>query len=64
VSKPGSDPDSAWTLKDIEAMIRSLKPERAWLEIARRRHQEIRSGKVTTVPGKDVFKKARSRVKR
>ena len=76
----------ATALKEIEAKIRSLKPEektkllrsliaeldgpadsdveRAWLEVAKRRHQEIQDGKVKTVPGKQVFEKVRSRLKR
>ena len=76
----------ATALKEIEAKIRSLKPEektellrsliaeldgpadsdveRAWLEVAKRRNQEIREGKVKTVSGKQVFEKVRSRLKR
>jgi hypothetical protein len=38
--------------------------ERAWLEVAKRRHQEIVEGKVKPVPGNEVFEKARSRLKR
>jgi acyl-CoA reductase-like NAD-dependent aldehyde dehydrogenase len=73
-------------LKEIEAKIRSLKPEertellrsliagldgpaeedveRAWLEVAKRRQQEIAARKVKTVPGKRVYEKVRSRLKR
>ena len=76
----------ATALKDIEAKIRSLKPEektellrsliaeldgppdsdaqRAWLEVAKRRHREIVEGKVKPVPGDEVFEKVRSRLKR
>ena len=76
----------ATALKDIEAKIRSLKPEektellrsliaeldgpadsnvaRAWLEAAKKRHQEIEEGKVKTVPAEQVFEKIRSRLKR
>jgi hypothetical protein len=76
----------ATALKEIEAKIRSLKPEertqllrsliaeldgpsetnveRAWLEVARKRYQEIVEGKVKTVPEKQVFEKVRSRLKR
>jgi len=76
----------ATALKEIEAKIRSLKPEektellrsliaeldgpadssvaRAWLEAAKKRHQEIKAGKVKTVPGEQVFEKVRSRLKR
>jgi len=38
--------------------------ERAWLEVAKRRHREIVEGKVKPVPGDGVFKKVRSRLKR
>lgn len=38
--------------------------ERAWLEVAKRRRQEIVEGKVKSVPGDQVFKKVRSRLKR
>lgn len=73
-------------LEEIEAKIRSLKPEEktellrsliaeldgpadsdvehAWLEVARKRHQEILEGKVKPVPGEQVFEKGRSRLKR
>jgi hypothetical protein len=37
---------------------------RAWLEAAKKRHQEIKEGKVKTVPGEQVFEKVRSRLKR
>jgi hypothetical protein len=73
-------------LEEIEAKIRSLKPEektellrsliaeldgppdadveRTWLEVARKRHQELQDGKVKAVPAAQVFKKARSQLKR
>jgi hypothetical protein len=76
----------ATALKEIEAKIRSLKPEertqllrsliaeldgpsetnveRAWLEVAKKRHQEIVVRRVKTVPEKQVFEKVRSRLKR
>ena len=76
----------ATALKEIEAKIRSLKPEertqllrsliaeldgpsetnveRAWLEVAEKRHQEIAERKVKTVSEKQVFEKVRSRLKR
>jgi hypothetical protein len=76
----------ATALKEIEAKIRSLKPEertqllrsliaeldgpsetnveRAWLEVAKKRHQEIVERKVKTVSEKQVFEKVRSRLKR
>jgi Putative addiction module component len=73
-------------LDEIEAKIRSLRPEektrllrsliaeldgpaetdveRVWVEAAKKRHREIVEGKVKTVSGKEVFRKARSRLKR
>jgi hypothetical protein len=76
----------ATALKEIEAKIRSLKPEertqllrsliaeldgpsetnveRAWLEVARKRYQEIVEKKVKTVPEKQVLERVRSRLKR
>lgn len=38
--------------------------ERAWLEVAKRRHQQIQDEKVKAVPAKQVFEKVRSRLKR
>jgi hypothetical protein len=38
--------------------------ERAWLEVARKRHQDLQKGKVKAVPAEQVFKKARSQLKR
>src|SRR2546426_2980841 len=38
--------------------------QRAWLEVAKRRHREIVEGKVKPVPGDEVFEKVRSRLKR
>jgi putative addiction module component (TIGR02574 family) len=38
--------------------------ERAWMEVAKRRQQEIRAGKVKTVPGETVFEKVSARLKR
>lgn len=37
--------------------------ERAWLEEAQRRHQEIVDGKVQPVPGERVFANLRARLK-
>jgi len=37
--------------------------ERAWLEAARKRHQEIVDRKVKTAPGERVFERVRSRLK-
>jgi putative addiction module component (TIGR02574 family) len=38
--------------------------ERAWLEEAQRRHQEVVDGKVQPVPGEQVFANLRARLKR
>jgi hypothetical protein len=38
--------------------------ERAWLEVAKRRNQEIKDGKVKAVSAEKVFEKVRSRLKR
>lgn len=76
----------ATALKEIEARIRSLKPEektellrslvaeldgppdsgveQAWLEVAKRRYQELLEGKVEAVPGDEVFERVRARLKR
>jgi hypothetical protein len=40
-----------------------LDVERAWLEVAKRRHREIVEGKVKPVPGDEDFEKVRSRLK-
>ena len=50
----------------VDSLLRSLNmpdPEidRAWLDIAKRRLAEIRSGHVTPVPGDQVFAKVRER---
>lgn len=76
----------ATALKEIEAKIRSLKPEertqllrsliaeldgpsetgieRAWLEVAKKRHGEIVDKKVMMVPEGQVLERLRSRLKR
>jgi len=38
--------------------------ERAWLDVAKRRHREIIEGKVSTIPAAQVFKRGRARLKR
>lgn len=38
--------------------------QQAWLEVAKRRDQEIKEGKVETVPMEQVFKKVRALLKR
>ncbi len=45
--------------KDTEAGVAE-----AWVEEARRRHQELSSGTVGAVPASQVFKKARERLQR
>lgn len=73
-------------IEEIEAQIRSLKPEQKtkllrsliaaldgpprtdvegeWIEVAKRRYREILEGKVTPIPGDQVFENVRSRLKR
>ena len=43
---------------------RDASVERAWLEEAQRRHQEIVEGQVQPVPGDQVFANLRSRLNR
>ena len=38
--------------------------ERAWLEEAQRRHQELVEGKIKGIPGERVFENLRSRLRR
>ena len=38
--------------------------ERAWVEEARRRHEELQAGTVQAVPGEEVFENLRARLKR
>lgn len=50
----------------IDSLLRTLNPpdaeiDRKWIEAARRRLQELRSGKVTVVPGNEVFAALRKR---
>lgn len=62
------------SLKDKTELIRALIAEldgpsdpgveRAWLEEAQRRQQEIIDGKVQPVPGERVFANLRARLKR
>ncbi len=51
----------------IEKLLRSLNPtqkeiDKVWAKEAERRVEEIRSGKVKTIPGEKVFKKIRDRL--
>ena len=50
----------------VDALLRSLNPpepenDRKWVEVARRRLEEIRSDSVQTVAGDRVFDKIRNR---
>lgn len=38
--------------------------KKAWLDVAKRRHEELLAGKVTAVPGEEVFERVRKRLKR
>lgn len=49
-----------------DSILRSLNPpesdiDRKWVQVAQRRLAELRSGKVTPVPGDQVFAKVRKR---
>ena len=46
----------------VDKLLRSLHPtrkeiEELWAEEAEKRGEEIKSGKIKTIPGKEVFKK-------
>ncbi len=50
----------------VESLLRSLNPPDSaidcqWVEVARRRLQELRSGQVDAVHGEQVFAKVRER---
>jgi len=50
----------------VDSLLRSLNPpdseiDSKWMKVARRRLEEIRSGKVKAVPGEEVFAKVRER---
>lgn len=50
----------------VESLLRSLNPpdpeiDKKWAAVAKRRLQELRSGRVKPVPGEDVFAKIRQR---
>ena len=52
----------------VEALLLSLNQsdteiDEAWALEAERRAKEIREGKVKTIPGEDVFRKIRARLK-
>lgn len=49
-----------------DSLLKSLNPpdpdiDKKWIEVAQRRLQEIRSGKVKPVPGDEVFSNVRKR---
>ena len=50
----------------LERLIESFEPEsrlhEAWMVEARRRHQEVKSGKVAMVPGKEAVARIRARI--
>ena len=48
----------------IDSLLKTLNPtndeiDRKWIEVAKRRLYELRSGEVEPVPGDEVFKKIR-----
>lgn len=50
----------------VESLLRSLNPpdpeiDQKWAAVAKRRLQELRSGRVKAVPGEEVFAKIRHR---
>ena len=51
----------------VEKLLRSLNPmqkeiDKLWAKEAERRIEEIKSGKVKTIPGEKVFKRIRNRL--
>lgn len=51
----------------VEKLLRSLNPtqkeiDKLWAKEAERRIEEIKSGKVKTIPGEKVFKRIRDRL--
>ena len=50
----------------VESLLRSLNPpdpeiDRKWARVAKRRLDELRSGRVKPVPGEEVFARIRER---
>ena len=50
----------------VDSLLRSLNPpdpeiDRKWAAVAKRRLEELRSGRVMPVPGEEVFAKIRQR---
>lgn len=51
----------------VDSLLQTLNPvdesaSAAWLAVARRRHEEIASGRVDAIPGDAVFEKVRHRL--
>ena len=50
----------------LERLIASFEPksdaQKAWLELALRRQEEVRAGKVSMVPGDDALARVRARI--
>jgi hypothetical protein len=50
----------------LELLLESLEPEpsieAAWLEVARKRRDEVRAGKVAMVPGDEALTRIRQRL--
>jgi putative addiction module component (TIGR02574 family) len=50
----------------VDALLLSLNPpdpeiDRKWAAVAKRRLEELRTGKVKAIPGEEVFEKIRNR---
>jgi len=50
----------------VDSLLRSLNPpdpeiDKKWAAVAKRRLQELRSGRVKPIPGEEVFAKIRQR---
>lgn len=53
-------------MRVVDSLLRSLNPpdpetDGKWAAVAKRRLEELRSGRVTPIPGKEVFDKIRKR---
>jgi putative addiction module component (TIGR02574 family) len=53
----------------VDSLLRTLnqpKPEidEEWVEVAKRRISEMRSGKIKSIPGKEVFERVKNRFAR
>ena len=50
----------------IDSLLRTLNPpdpeiDRKWIDVAKRRLAELRSGQVKAIPGEDVFARVKER---